>query len=226
MTILTRKAKHSKKHSKNITKKQSNPSVNKHIILKSLAITTDDELKQLSLITGDTQIMQHIGKGNTWTLHDLQEFRQEEIKDNKTPHQIRNHYSYVLLETKNNKSSVIGFIEGRKNKSLFPRNNPPGLYDLLLRMFIGRTHGGRGYGKMIIKLFIDTYKELMAKDFKKLSKKARTKNNKIYLYSDIAPDNIASIKIHLNNNFLPNGTFKYPNKKIYNRYKYNLFQNF
>ena len=40
------------------------------------------------------------------------------------------------------------------------------------------------------------------------------------LYADIAPDNIASIKIHLANGFQPAGTFRYPNGKVYNRYKY------
>ena len=107
----------------------------------------------------------------------------------------------------------IGFIEGRKNAHLLPK--PLSKYnnnDLLMRMFISGIYSGKGFGKLIIKLFIETYSGMIKKSFKKQFK----------LYSDIDPDNIASIKIHLNNGFLPAGIYKYPNGKIYNRYVYSF----
>ena len=201
-------------------KTQKNSEKPKTILLKSLAHLTDDEIIQLSQITNDLTIMKFIGKGNIWSLEDLLKYRKEELHNEKLNHRNRTHYSYVLI----NNSRVIGFIEGRKNKSLLPKinkstNKLSSSYDILMRMFISQKYKGMGYGKLIIQLFIDQYKTLLEKYFKKhkINNTAR-----ICLYSDIDPNNIASIKIHLHNNFLPHGTFKYPNNKIYNRYKYNV----
>ena len=106
----------------------------------------------------------------------------------------------------------IGFIEGRKNIKLLPKTLSKYNNDLLMRMLISRGYSGKGFGKLIIKLFIETYSGMIKKSFIKSFK----------LYSDIDPDNIASIKIHLNNGFLPTGKYKYPNGKIYNRYVYSF----
>ena len=52
-------------------------------------------------------------------LEDLLKYRKEELHNEKLNHRNRTHYSYVLI----NNSRVIGFIEGRKNKSLLPKIN-------------------------------------------------------------------------------------------------------
>ena len=82
---------------------------------------------------------------------------------------------------------------------------------------------GKGFGKLIIKLFIETYSGMIKKSFRNNFKQKPGFIKSFKLYSDIDPDNIASIKIHLNNGFLPAGTYKYPNGKIYNRYVYSFF---
>lgn len=185
---------------------------NESIYLKSFAKLTYLELQQLSNITNDHEIMKYIGKGNLWSLKDLQEFQKEEQKEVKFNNINRKHYTYVLIYNNN----VIGFIEGRKNKSLLPKNITVGNHDILLRMFISREYNGKGFGKKIIQLFIREY----TKQIQLLN--SRTKSNKIIIYSDIDPINIPSIKIHLANDFRIHGKFTYPNGKTYNRYKYIL----
>ena len=201
--------KHSRTCQSRICKtKKSKLYLNNIIYLKSFANLTSLELKQLSYITNDLETMKYIGKGNLWSINDLEEFQQEEQKEVILDQKNRKHYTYVLIYN----NIVIGFIEGRKNKSLLPKNIKTGIYDILLRMFISRDYIGKGFGKKIIKLFILEYSRLLKQH----------KTNKIHftIYSDIDPDNIPSIKIHLANGFISSGKFKYPNGKIYNRYKY------
>jgi len=207
----------SKSKSKSQFKSQSKIKLQLHkkhdnAYLKPFSRLSYKELQELSTITIDRKIMKTIGKGNIWTLEDLKKFQKEEsIENNKysspDKYHLRNHFTYILMIAENGLYKPIGFIEGRKNIKLLPKTiSKNNNYDLLMRMFISRGYAGKGFGKLIIKLFIETYSGMIKKSFK--------------LYSDIDPDNIASIKIHLNNGFLPNGTYKYPNGKIYNRYVY------
>ena len=123
---------------------------------------------------------------------------------------------------------VICFISGRKNTQLLPDNISQ--YDLLLRMFISSTYIGKGYGKLILQLFIQTYNKIISKSIKdnesgqsgKSGQSGQTGQSstpiKITLFSDILKTNIPSIKTHLSNGFIFNNTIKYPNAKYYERY--------
>lgn len=158
------------------------------------------QLQQLSQITRDKEVMKYIGKGNIWSLQDLKTFIKDEQNENKKTPINRQYYTFVMLYN----NDVIGFIAGRKNKSLLG-NNSISPHDLLLRMFISRQHTGKGYGKTIIKLFIAYYSNLI-------------KSRPLRLISDIEKNNISSIKIHLANKFKYTNTITYPNKHQYDRY--------
>jgi hypothetical protein len=194
------------------------------IFLKSLAYISDSELNQLARITNKKSIMKYIGKGNLWSSKDLIEYRNDEKNENRLLGSKRKHYSYVLILG----NKVIGFIQGRKNNnlinlSIYPEHNLNKKKikindkdNILLRMFIDDMYNGKGFGKMIINLFINKYRKIN-------TNKNNTNNgfssNKI-LISDIDPMNIASIKIHIANNFFKIGNVKYPNGKLYHRYIY------
>ena len=204
------------KHSRKQSRKQSR----KHnCYLVPLNKITTKHAEELAVITKDIEVMKYIGKGNIWTIKDIKQFiKDENIEVNKT-NKNRMYYSYVMVC--NNK--VVGFIAGRKNKNLLPFDSTP--YDLLMRMFISRMHSGKGLGKLIIKLFIETYSRMMsqqifgnnAKDIK-TTKTTKTSLPRIKLISDIDKHNISSIKIHLVNGFQFSDTIKYPNKHSYERY--------
>ena len=188
-----------KKTNKTTKSKRTDKSTSTQLYLKSIDKLSNIQLKQLAQITNDKDIMQHIGTGKNWSLKDLHTFANEESLESKIIHSRRTHYTMCLILD----NTVIGFIAGRKNKKLLPQNAKP--YDLLLRMFISKQHGGKGYGKLIISLFINKYSNMI-------------KKQKATLYSDISKDNIASIKIHLANNFKLVSDVKYPNGKYYERY--------
>ena len=178
-----------------VSKKPSHP-----LYLKSLAILTPEEIEQLARITSDPETMKWIGKGTIWSQADIVEFRNDERQERGLPHNRRKHYTYVMMLGQ----QIIGFIEGRKSiYNKISRN------DLLLRIFISRDYTGRGYGKMIIKLFLELYTRMV---------KPRSPG-KITIYSDIDSNNMASIKIHLANGFELIKTTKYPNGKTINRYR-------
>jgi len=189
-----------KKSIKNIINtKNANKTNSPKLYLKSIDRLSNIQLKQLAQITNDKDIMQHIGTGKNWSLKDLHTFANEERLESRIPHSRRTHYTMCLCLN----NEVIGLIAGRKNKKLLPPTSKP--YDLLLRMFISKHHNGKGYGKLIIKLFIDKYSKMI-------------NNNKAILYSDISKDNTPSIKIHQANYFKKIDDVKYPNGKYYERY--------
>jgi hypothetical protein len=154
--------------------------------------------------------MKHIGKGNLWSKQDIIQFIKDETLESTKSCVSRMYYSFILLCN----NEVIGFIAGRKNKALLPKNISP--YDLLLRMFISSTHSGKGYGKLLLKLFIKIYSKIVSKEHELI--KLKSTNKAIQLFSDIDKKNIPSIKIHLANDFIFNSNIKYPNGKYYNRY--------
>lgn len=167
------------------------------------------QLFQLAMITKDKAIMKYIGRGNTWTLTDLKQFIKDETLESKKQPTKRQYYTFIMVCN----NDVVGFIAGRKNKNLLPPESNP--HNLLLRMFISRKHSGKGFGKLIIKLFISYYSRL-------LSNLSLSKNDQqpIKLVSDIDKDNIASIKIHIGNGFTHTDTITYPNKQTYQRYEF------
>lgn len=174
------------------------------IVLKLVPfyVLTKLQIKLFSEITNNINIMKHIGVGKLWSQDNIITFIKDELQETKKTLANRRYFSYILL--KNN--SPIGFIAGRKHErllSLSPLNISK--YDLLLRMFITSSQSGKGYGTLLIKKFIDIYTKLLKKVH-------------ATLYSDIHPDNNASIKIHTNNAFTYIGMVKYPNGIEYRRY--------
>ena len=213
-TITITKSHHSKKQTKRIL--TQNPQNPHNTYLLPLYKLTNKHINQLADITKNKLIMKHIGKGNIWTKNDIKQFIKDEKTEHTKMHKNRLYYSYVLLtKNTNNNNNVMGFISGRKHKSLLPVDSTP--YDLLLRMFISATQSNKGYGKQILKLFIDE----ITREYANKSSIPETVN----LISDIDASNISSIKIHLANNFKFIDTIKYPNKRMYNRYKYILGDN-
>lgn len=162
------------------------------------------QIEQLLQITNDKNIMKSIGKGNIWDKKYIEEIIKDEENQYKKLHCYKKYYSFILIC--NNK--VIGYISGRKNRNILPKKSSP--YDLLLRMFIGSQYIGKGYGKLILKLFIQKYTNII--------NNMNLKDKNIKLISDIDETNLPSIKIHLANEFKYIDTIKYPNKKFYERY--------
>ena len=217
--------KYSRKHIKlpisNKLTKYSKIKKSKNVIseckLVSLAHASPKHLEELSHITQDTSIMKHIGKGNIWTMKDLHQYMLDEKNEIRKNILQRQYYSFILVKD----NTVVGFIAGRKNTQLLPLSQYSS-FDLLLRMFISSKYSGHGYGKLIIKLFIEKYTQILSnnKTFTtKYNNHSKESNRPIVkLISDIDENNIASIKIHLANSFQFTKTIKYPNKHIYNRY--------
>jgi hypothetical protein len=197
--------------------------ISNKLVLISLSSINTNQIKQLARITNDKSVMQHIGTGKLWSVQDIIDFKKDEMLEVKKPISQRDYISYVLL--KNN--IVVGFISGRKNRKLLPKNI--GKYDLLLRMFISSNEAGKGFGKIIINKFIETYKKLIERDRLKSMKglkgmkgmkgiKDLKLDQNIILYSDISPDNIPSKKIHQFNMFEFKEVVKYPNGHFYERW--------
>jgi RimJ/RimL family protein N-acetyltransferase len=178
------------------------------VFLKSLAVITAAEIVQLARITSDPETMKWIGKGKTWSVADIEEFRNDEHRERGLPHNRRRHYTYIMMLG----SNVIGFIEGRKSREI-QKKGFGNVNDLLLRMLISRDYMGQGYGKMIIKLFLELYSRMIK------PKSPAKSSGQIAIYSDIDPENIGSIKIHLANGFKFIGTYKYSTGKFNNRYR-------
>jgi RimJ/RimL family protein N-acetyltransferase len=209
-TTTTRK--HTRKNNKktiHLTKKRT--SYSGRCILVPLNKINTKQLVQLAMIAKDKEIMKYIGRGNTWSIADIKQFMKDETIESKNTTQKRQYYTFVMLCN----SEVCGFIAGRKNNTLLPKDASP--YDLLLRMFISRKHSGKGFGKLIIKLFISYYSRIL-----RTSKSSNTNNitHTIKLISDIDKNNIASIKIHTANGFIHTDTITYPNKHTYQRYEF------
>ena len=219
LPISNKLTKYSKIRKSKISK--SKISKSKNVIseckLVSLANASQKHLDELSYITRDTSIMKYIGKGNIWTMKDLKQYMLDEKNENRKNILQRQYYSFILVKD----NTVIGFIAGRKNTQLIPLSQYSP-FDLLLRMFISSKYSGHGYGKIIIKLFIEKYKQILSSN--KTFITSHNNNSKqssrpiVKLVSDIDENNIASIKIHLANGFQFTKTIKYPNKHIYNRY--------
>jgi hypothetical protein len=205
-----------RKQSRKQTKKAIHSSITNKCLLVPLNKINTKQLFQLSIITKDKEIMKYIGKGKIWSLTDLKQFIKDETLDARKEPIKRQYYTLIMICNE----EVIGLIAGRKNMNLLPKNSSP--YDLLLRMFISRKHSGRGFGKLIIKLFINYYTKII---------NSRIFHNEIYknsfripikLVSDIDKNNISSIKIHTANGFIHTDTITYPNKHTYERYILNI----
>ena len=210
--MATRIRKHSGKHSGKQSKKQSKKQSHNCYLVPLNKINTK-QIAELSVITKDAEVMKYIGKGNIWTIKDINQFVKDETmeaKKNHKNHKNRMYYSFIMICN----NQVVGFIAGRKNKNLLPIDSSP--YDLLMRMFISRGQSGKGFGKLIIKLFIETYSRMMSAQI--FGNKNKPSVPRIKLVSDIDKDNISSIKIHLANGFQFIDTIKYPNKRSYERY--------
>jgi hypothetical protein len=190
------------------TIKKTNVKSNKCILLPLNKINTK-QIFQLVNITKDKEIMKYIGKGNIWSLTDIKQFIKDEALESKKEDKKRQYYTFIMICN----NEVIGFIAGRKNINLLPKNSSS--YDLLLRMFISRKYSGKGFGKLIIKLFINQYSKI-------LNSKLLNSTIPIKLISDIDKNNISSIKIHIANGFIHTNTIIYPNKHSYERYILNL----
>jgi RimJ/RimL family protein N-acetyltransferase len=129
----------------------------------------------------------------------------EELADSGKPFDAKGYFTYILVDGTEN---VIGFISGRKNMKLLAIDNgyKVSTNDLLLRMFIGSRYTGKGYGTLIIAKFIELYRRLLGS------------SQSANLVSDIALNNVASIKIHEKNGFIFTKEVLYPNGKYYKRY--------
>jgi hypothetical protein len=216
-TIYSNKKKSKKDSKKDSKSSRSHSRTSSKLYLIPLSNINTNQIKQLARITNDKSVMQHIGTGKLWSVQDIIDFKKDEINEIKKELSKRDYISYFLL--KNN--IVVGFISGRKNRKLLPKNI--GNYDLLLRMFISSNEAGKGFGKIIINKFIETYKKLIERNRLKSMKgmkgiKDLKLDKNIILYSDISPDNIPSKKIHEFNMFEFKEVVKYPNGHFYERW--------
>jgi RimJ/RimL family protein N-acetyltransferase len=217
MRFQIRKTKVKKQYSKYTRKAKAK------ISIMSITKLSDTNIKELAEITNDPEVMQNIGSGKKWSIADIKKFisdeKREEAKCNINRDILRNYYSFAILYKNRDGTHIAGFISGRKNKSLIgpPLNSNP--FNIILRIFVGKSFQGLGIGKSAVRLFINEYRKILGT------------NNKsgVFIIADIKKDNIASIKTMLSNQFKYYGDVNYKSQTpdtnastILNRYVYNL----
>lgn len=201
---ITKTIRKTRKHSKSV--KSNTKLLTKTINTNCEALIpiyklTPSQIGQLTFITSNKTTMKHIGTGKLWKRIDILQYIKDELAQHRKTIEDREYFTYVMISQT---GKVIGLISGRKNIKLLG-NNKKSQYDILLRMFIGALDTGKGFGKSIISKFAILYKEMIG-------------FNNANLISDIAVDNLASIKIHDANGFNFIKQIKYPNGKFYKRY--------
>ena len=232
MVVKTAKKSGKKTGKKSVsTKKLSAKSSIKPLELKLLELSklNDSQIEQLANITGDTNIMKHIGTGKPWSIDDIKLFIKDEKADQKKPHNKRQYYSFAILycdnssdnssnnRYNNSKYKVVGYISGRKKRSILTKPFDKNPYNIILRILIDSKYQGKGIAKSAVKLFIEKYKNVISfkNSFNKLSNTA--------IIADIDKNNIGSIKTMLANDFKYYGVVKYAaNSLDLNRYLYYL----
>jgi RimJ/RimL family protein N-acetyltransferase len=205
-TRKSRQTKLSNKTKKYIPPHHKQQQEKEKLQLISLSDLDNQQITALARITQNADTMKWIGKGVIWSTADIRTFIADEKKE-KTKLANAHYYTFVLLKD----HTPIGFISGRKHNSIIT-NPKRDRFNLLLRMFIDPTLTGQGYGTLILKLFIDKYSHLI----KNIKNKTSARN--LALFSDISPDNIASIKIHEKNGFKYLKDFKYGKDNVTKRY--------
>ncbi len=224
MVVKTAKKSGEKTGKKSVsTKKLSVKLPIKPLELKLLELSklNDSQIEQLANITGDTNIMKHIGTGKPWSIDDIKLFIKDEKTDQKKPHNKRQYYSFAILycdnSSDNSKYKVVGYISGRKKRSILTKPFDKNPYNIILRILIDSKYQGKGIAKSAVKLFIEKYKNVISfkNSFNKLSNTA--------IIADIDKNNIGSIKTMLANDFKYYGVVKYAaNSLDLNRYLYYL----
>ena len=191
-----------------------NTVIQPNIKLLELTKLTKNEIEQLVDITSNIDVMKYIGTGKIWTIDDIKSFIKDEKIDQKLPHHKRQYYSYVILYDNN----VVGYISGRKKRSILTKPFDRNPDNIIFRILIGSNYQGKGIGKIAVKLFIDKYRNIVNRNIIKEDKKL---NSTTVIIADIDKDNIGSIKTMLANGFKYYGVIKYfGNSKELNRYIY------
>lgn len=149
------------------------------------------------------------------TEEEINKFIIDEQIQIKKPDIQRQYYGYCIFYN----NDLVGFIIGKKTSLLqkpFIGNLKPNKFDLLFSIGLYKNFRGKGIGTRAIDLFIKMYKKKLA-SLGDYARKAR-------LYSDIAPENIASIKVFEKNNFHYSHNIKISGKtyKRHSRFVFNI----
>lgn len=170
-----------------LTKKNKQIKIdNKSIRIVSISLLNTNQIKQLK------DIYNKSSSRTNWTIEQIKNFIIDEKKQIEKPDIQRAYYSYCIFVQNN----LVGYIIGKKTSLLqrpFIGNYKPNKFDLLFSIGLDSNFRGQGIGTRAIDLFIKMYKQKIAL-LNNYAKKAR-------LYSDIAPDNTASIKVFEKNDF-------------------------
>jgi RimJ/RimL family protein N-acetyltransferase len=209
------------------TKKLSAKLSIKPVSLKLLDLSklNSSQIEQLANITGDTNIMKHIGTGKPWTIDDIKLFIKDEKIDQKKPHNKRQYYSFVILlyddrSNDDSKYRVAGYISGRKKRSILTKPFDRNPYNVILRILVGGQYQGKGIAKSAVKLFIEKYKNVIPQPNRTPNRTPNNTHNTVII-ADIDKNNIGSIKTMLANDFKYYGVVKYVPKSLeLNRYIY------
>jgi len=194
-TPATTKNKINKRKTKKLTSRRKSKLTkkNKQIIiddksarLVSIALLNTNQIKKLK------DIYNQYGSTTNWTEEQIKNFVIDEKMQIKKPDIQRTYYSFCIFIQDN----LVGYIIGKKTSLLqrpFIGNYKPNKFDLLFAIGLDTNFRGQGIGTTVINLFIKMYKRKIV-SLGNYAKKAR-------LYSDIAPDNTASIKVFEKNHF-------------------------
>lgn len=162
--------------------------------LLSFSDANDKQLKDLSTITTNQDIMENIGNGEIWTFKKLSSWRGISKEDDKLGNK-RTYYHWILLVKRDGKETVEGYV------GLRPMIDKPG--DLQIRTLVGTS--GLGYGTTAGNLAMDTYYSLPIKHTK--------------VWSVVAKDNDRSINMRSKN-----PKWKYvETKEMYNHKMHNIY---
>ena len=221
MVIKTHKIDSKTVSKKTVKKTVKNQITQPNIKLLELHKLTKNEIEQLANITNNIDVMKYIGTGKIWTIDDIKSFIKDEQIDQKLHHHKRQYYSYVIIYDNN----IVGYISGRKKRSILTKPFDRNPYNIIFRILIGSNYQGKGIGKIAVKLFIDKYRNIVKPKKNLSSKNLNSKNlsSTIVIIADIDKDNIGSIKTMIANGFKYYGVVKYfKDSKKLNRYVYYL----
>jgi RimJ/RimL family protein N-acetyltransferase len=199
---ITRKSKTHLQHT-NTTTKKPKPIIldDKSVRLLSMALLNTEHIKTLTELYNKNRSTIPI-----WTIEQIKQFVIDEKIQNKKLDIDRQYYGYCIFYNGNHNSNhnsnhndndnLVGYIIGKKTPLLTHKylgHKKPNKFDLLFTIGLDGNFHGKGIGTLAIDLFIKMYQ-------KKIAHRGNYARN-ARLYSDIAADNIASIRVFEKNNF-------------------------
>lgn len=151
------------------------------LLLQPLENATISQLKDLSRIASIPEIYISIGKGTPWSFNKIKDMQKTSIEDSTNTHSCRQYYHWIIIY----RELVVGYVGLRPTMR---REDEPSSQ---LRIFVDPAHQKGGIATATIAAVMEIYAALLP-------------NNPI-VWSNISPNNAASIRIHEKLKFIKHG---------------------